>query len=186
MKSINQSAYAGPRRRRFRWICWFAHRRIYSVAWPMATGSCARSLAEARFSMTKMTAEWLRKAEGDVGMARRLAAGKSSYPDGVCFHSQQAAEKFLKALLQEASLAVPRTHELIDLLAMLLPLHKELRPLRRGLDFLTRFSVDPRYPGFTASKSQAQSALRWIGRVRNICRGILGLPARRSTTKKSK
>ncbi len=71
--------------------------------------------------MTKMTAEWVRKAEADAGMARTLAAAKTPFHDGVCFHSQQAAEKFEKALLQELGLPVPYTHELIDLLALLLP-----------------------------------------------------------------
>lgn len=48
--------------------------------------------------------------------------------------------------------------------------------LRRGLDFLTRFAVDTRYPGESASKRQADSALRWAGKVRGACRTLLGLP----------
>jgi uncharacterized protein len=38
--------------------------------------------------------------------------------------------------------------------------------------------VDARYPGSNASKRQATSALRWAGRVRDVCRTILGLRRR--------
>ena len=126
--------------------------------------------------MKKMTAEWVRKAEADEGMARALAAAGTPFYDGICYHCQQAAEKFLKAILQELSLKIPRTHELTDLMGLLLPHHSSLRSLRRGLDFLTRFAVNPRYPGFNASKKQAQAAMRWEKRVGDACRALLGIP----------
>ena len=106
----------------------------------------------------------------------RIAAdkGRRLY-DGIGFHCQQAAEKYLKALLQEAGRPVPKTHNLDDLLTLLAPIHPILRPLRRGLRFLTRFAVDHRYPGKDATKLQAQAALRWANRVRTACRTLLGL-----------
>jgi HEPN domain-containing protein len=98
----------------------------------------------------------------------------------VCFHCQQCAEKYLKALLQEFGLAIPRVHNLDDLLNLLLPLQSTLRRFRRGLVFLTDFAVDIRYPGRSASKRQAASALRWAGQVRDACRALLGVrPPRR-------
>jgi HEPN domain-containing protein len=95
--------------------------------------------------------------------------------DVVCFHAQQAAEKYLKALLEELGDEVPRTHNLIALLKVLVPHHNSLRAFRRGLDFLTRFAVDTRYPGDNASKRQATSSLHWATRVRHSCRAILGI-----------
>ena len=94
----------------------------------------------------------------------------------MCFHCQQCAEKYLKALLQEVGLPVPRTHHLLALDGLLLPHRASLRPLRRGLDFLTRFAVGPRYPMYDARKRQATAALRWAGRVRAACRALLGIP----------
>jgi HEPN domain-containing protein len=67
---------------------------------------------------------------------------------------------YLKALLQELGLPIKRTHDLLDLLHDLSSHHPGLRSLRRGLDFLTPFAVDVRYPGFHARKRQAQAALR--------------------------
>src|SRR5262249_61877518 len=101
--------------------------------------------------------------------------------DLVCFCCQQLTEKYLKAVLNEQGLTVPRTHNLEDLLSLLRPSHPQLGPFRRGLKFLIQFAVDPRYPGFHATKRQAASALRWAGKVRHACRNLLGLgpPPRR-------
>jgi HEPN domain-containing protein len=95
--------------------------------------------------------------------------------DQRCFHCQQSAEKYLKALLEELGLSVAKTHELDDLLDRLLPHHLSLRSFRRGLSFLSQFAVGVRYPGDSASKRQAASALRWAGKVRHACRNLLGL-----------
>jgi HEPN domain-containing protein len=100
------------------------------------------------------------KAEADHRLIVILARGRERFHDQICFHGQQSAEKYLKALLQELGLPVPRTHNLLTLHGLLLPHHSSLRPLRRGLDFLTRFAVGPRYPMFTATKRQAAAALR--------------------------
>jgi HEPN domain-containing protein len=92
--------------------------------------------------MKRLTAGWVRKAEADVEGARKLAQARPPLPDPVCFHCQQAAEKYLKALAQEWRLAVPRTHNLDDLLNLLLPHEATLRGMRRGLVALSRYAVD--------------------------------------------
>jgi HEPN domain-containing protein len=130
--------------------------------------------------MKKTTREWVRKAEKDYRAAARLAASRESFPDQICFFCQQSAEKYLKALLEELSRSIPKTHDLDQLSNLLLTFHPGLRSLRRGLLFLTDFAVDIRYPGNNASRREATSALRWAGRVREACRATLGLrPPRR-------
>jgi HEPN domain-containing protein len=125
--------------------------------------------------MKRLTAAWVRKAEADLAIARRESAVKPPVHDGVCFHCQQAAEKYLKALLQEQGHVIPRTHSLHHLLAPLLPRNAELKALHRGLRMMGRFAVDVRYPEFNATKRQASAALRWAGRVRREIRVRLGL-----------
>jgi len=125
--------------------------------------------------MKKLTREWIRKAEADYRLAARLQGGDESFHDQLCFHCQQAAEKYLKAILQELGVAVPRTHILRDLVDLLMPHHNELRALRRGAKFLTRFAVETRYPGESATKRQADAAIRWATRARKLARAILGL-----------
>ena len=111
--------------------------------------------------MQKETRRWIKKAEGDVRGARQLAGRTPQLNDLICFHCQQAAEKYLKALLQELGLVVPRVHDMGELLDLLLPHDATLRRLQRGVLFLTQFAVDYRYPDENATRRQAQSALRW-------------------------
>jgi HEPN domain-containing protein len=99
--------------------------------------------------------------------------------DGVCFHCQQCAEKYLKALLEELGVHIPKTHDLDMLQSLLTPHHSDLRSLGRGLLFLSDFAVDIRYPGARASKRQAVAALRWAEKVRAKARKLLGMRERR-------
>jgi HEPN domain-containing protein len=125
--------------------------------------------------MKKMTAEWIGKAEDDFIGSRQLAASKDRLHDLVCFHCQQSAEKYLKAILEEAGQTVPKTHDLENLLNLLMPVHASLGRLRRGIRFLTGFAVHPRYPLNDATKRQATAAIRWAERIRQECRALLGI-----------
>jgi HEPN domain-containing protein len=122
----------------------------------------------------------VRNAEKDYRGGLRLASADEPFHDLVAFHSQQCSEKYLKAMLEELSHSIPKTHALDDLLDLLLPYYATLASLRRGLLYLTDFAVDPRYPGTGTSKREAATALRWAGRVRDAIRKLLGLrPPRR-------
>ncbi|HEX5272898.1 MAG TPA: HEPN domain-containing protein [Gemmataceae bacterium] len=136
--------------------------------------------------MKVTTARWVRKAEADSRAAKRLSRGSDPLHDVVCFHCQQCAEKYLKALMEEIGLVVPKTHDLGDLLPALRPYHPSLGGLSRGLDFLTNFAVAVRYPDENASKRQAEAALRWAGRVRQESRSLLGIRPPRSPRKPPK
>ena len=125
--------------------------------------------------MKRETAKWVRKAEQDWQVAHKLAGENPPPRDVVCFHCQQAAEKYLKALLQESGQVEPRTHDLVNVLNLLLPADATLVSLRRQSRALTRYAVDYRYPGEMASKRQMQAALRHADQIRLECRGKLGL-----------
>ena len=96
--------------------------------------------------------------------------------DAICFHCKQAAEKYLKAILQETNAPIdradsrPRSDSL-----WLLPHFPALRSLRRGVAFLTDFAVETRYQGKNASKRQMRAVLRWAERVRTECRKALDM-----------
>ncbi len=66
--------------------------------------------------MQPATTEWVAKAEGDYTTALRECRARTcpNY-DAACFHAQQCAEKYLKALLQEDSMAFEKTHDLVKL-----------------------------------------------------------------------
>ena len=126
--------------------------------------------------MKRHTAPWVRKAEDDLESARALAALPEPKRDAACFHCQQSAEKYLKALLHELGVPTPKTHILNDLLNLVLPHDPTLAPLRRGLKALTVFAVEFRYPGVRATTRRMQAALRHAERVRAEVRARLGLP----------
>ena len=71
--------------------------------------------------MKAITLEWIDKAEGDRFSAQReVRARKNPNYDAACFHSQQCAEKYLKARLQEGGIAFKKPHDLVNLLNLVL------------------------------------------------------------------
>ena len=126
--------------------------------------------------MKPITQEWVNKAEGDwAALGRELRARKAPNYDDACFHAQQCAEKYLKARLQEASIAFPRTHNLLDLLALVLPMEPSWKVLYTSLDTLNDYAVVFRYPGRSANREEAQDARRECQRVRAVIQASLGL-----------
>jgi HEPN domain-containing protein len=63
--------------------------------------------------MRKETEEWIKIAGEDLQSAVCLLE-KSVYRMA-CYHAQQTVEKFLKAILVEKEIDVPRIHNLLDL-----------------------------------------------------------------------
>lgn len=118
---------------------------------------------------------WVQKAESDLEGARQLAGKTPQLNDLICFHCQQAVEKYLKPLLQEFGFVVPRIHDLDELLDLAMAHDGTLGRLRRGMLFLSQFAVDYRYPGENATRRQARAAVRWAERVRVELRVLLGL-----------
>jgi HEPN domain-containing protein len=128
--------------------------------------------------MKLLTREWIQKAEGDFATAsREIRVRKSPNYDAVCFHAQQCAEKYLKAILQEAEISFGKTHHLIALLELVLALDPSWELLRSQLQSLNAYSVSIRYPGEAADKVMAQETLRLMKMVRVEARQRLGLRA---------
>jgi len=126
--------------------------------------------------MLALTREWVEKAEGDFLTAQReYRARKSPNYDAVCFHSQQCVEKYLKALLQESSIAFGKTHDLAVLLNLLLATHPAWSVYLPTMRTLSVYAVEFRYPGITADKAMAKSALSLCREFRKQTRTELGL-----------
>jgi HEPN domain-containing protein len=120
--------------------------------------------------------EWVSKAEGDFATAEReIRARKKINYDAVCFHCQQCAEKYLKAILQSKNAHIPKIHHLLELLGLILKFDSSFEALRADLDFLDDYAVRFRYPGDFAEKDQAKSALESAQSVRKFIRKKLSL-----------
>jgi HEPN domain-containing protein len=127
--------------------------------------------------MKPATREWVRCGEEDFDVATALMRRRTkTAANSIGFHSQQCVEKYLKARLEEAGLVAPRTHDLVALLQLLLPIEPmwaSFAPALRGLnDYAVRF----RYPGHIATRADARTALKLCRSIRIDVRLSLGLP----------
>jgi HEPN domain-containing protein len=133
--------------------------------------------------MKPLTREWVSKAEGDFATAsREMRVRRAFNPEAVCFHAQQCAEKYLKALLQESVIPFQRTHDLVALAELLGRGDSSWDDLRSQLQKLRTFGVAIRYPGGKADRRTAREALAIAQlvrfRVRSRFRRRLGPSAR--------
>jgi HEPN domain-containing protein len=125
--------------------------------------------------MNPLTLEWVQKAEGDYSAAKCLEQAAAPVYDAVCFHSQQCIEKYLKAWLQEANIAFRRTHDLEELLDMILPSVPGWAVWKPDFLILTAHAVDFRYPGRSSTPADAQQAMQVCDHVRQSIRANLNL-----------
>lgn len=95
----------------------------------------------------------------------------------MCYHAQQAIEKYLKAVLQYQGRPIPKTHDLPTLTSLSAPLQLDLIVDRDGLVRLTRYGTRFRYPGESADRSDANQALVLMRRYRLALREKLNLKA---------
>ncbi len=91
-----------------------------------------------------------------------------TFPSTVCFHSQQAAEKYLKAFLTHHQVEFPKTHAIDQLLDLIAPVNGNLSESLRDVIVLTSYGVDVRYPGDfpNVTGSDAQRAIQLAEKVR--------------------
>lgn len=125
--------------------------------------------------MNELVREWVEKAEGDVRTSEReVRATEGPNWDAVCFHAQQAGEKYLKAVLQHQGIPFSRTHDLAALLQLLPGGQSEWDSLRDGVEWLSAFAVEVRYPGESATEEAAQKAVEIMRQLRVRLRQALG------------
>ncbi|OGB98664.1 hypothetical protein A2V82_07570 [candidate division KSB1 bacterium RBG_16_48_16] len=126
--------------------------------------------------MKPITREWVDKAEGDYAMMERESrARKNRNYDGICFHAQQCAEKYLKARLHEANIEFKKIHDLTALLNKVLEVEPLWEAFREHLAYLSDFAVSFRYPGESADHNMALDARRRCRAFRKAARNALGM-----------
>lgn len=95
----------------------------------------------------QQVASWVKKAEDDFRSAEYLSSMDEDTPfEVICFHAQQCAEKYIKALLLWLKIDFPKTHDLM-ILIRLIPTEFALAINMEELAPLNRCSIEPRYPG---------------------------------------
>jgi HEPN domain-containing protein len=103
-------------------------------------------------------AEWLLHANSDLSLARLAQGNAEILPELICFHTQQAVEKALKAILLFSGIEFPLVHD-IDELLEIAQLGGVLVPAQfADAGSLTPYAVGLRYPAEVESISEDEVA----------------------------
>ncbi len=129
----------------------------------------------ARDETIRVISEWVEKAEQDIINAEHTLTLENRCPfDTVCFHAQQCAEKYIKAVLVERSVPFPKSHDLLELLA-LVPEEAALGLQPSDVSTINRYAVEARYPSCWEPQTRpaAEAAVADARRVREAARAVL-------------
>ena len=91
--------------------------------------------------------QWIKKADADLDTVNSLLKTDYTHYEIVCFHCQQAVEKYFKAFLINSSIRILKTNDLEVLLNMCINEDNSFEKFDRILlSGLTDFAVLSRYP----------------------------------------
>ena len=123
-----------------------------------------------------LVGQWVHKADQDIRAAESLLTDEPPLLYPSCFHSQQAAEKYLKAVLTLREVEFPKTHVIGELLDLLATVDAPLAESLADTTALNPYGVEVRYPGDMPEpdEDEAKTALALAGKVRAAVMRALG------------
>ena len=92
-----------------------------------------------------------------------------------CFHAQQCAEKYMKALLVAKGVGFPRTHDLLLIAQLCAEADILIGLAPERLHALSDYAVRARYPGDEPIVEEAKDAVLIAKSVRRFARRWLGV-----------
>jgi HEPN domain-containing protein len=112
--------------------------------------------------------QWISRADDDLEAAKFLFAPGKSFFATICFHCQQAAEKYVKAFLTWYQIEFPKTHDLELLLGLIASRDSSLATSLAEIVALNPYGVDIRYPGDVPAitREDAEEAMYLADKVR--------------------
>ncbi|MBI5452910.1 HEPN domain-containing protein [Candidatus Gottesmanbacteria bacterium] len=113
------------------------------------------------FSELGTPQEWLKRAKSNLALAKQPKT-EDIYMEDLCFETQQAAEKALKAVLLFKKIPFRFVHDLAELITLLENNGIILPEEVRNAAILTDYSVEARYPGpfEPVTKEEFKNALK--------------------------
>jgi|TARA_B100000315_G_C14541741_1_gene571263 HEPN domain-containing protein len=121
----------------------------------------------------KLVKQWVDKALNDLlNVSNNLQADHTPW-DTVCFHCQQAVEKYLKAILAVQNQPIPRTHDLEQLNNLVRAWIPVASEYLEDLRWLTTYAVISRYPVEIieqfAEEKEGLRAYKIAKAIQNVC-----------------
>jgi HEPN domain-containing protein len=114
--------------------------------------------------------EWLAKAEEDFGFACS-ALEINNYFSPICFHFQQAAEKYLKTFIIANKLEFRSVHNLLELLEICKQNDPRFKEIEEAARYLNPFYIDTRYPVHWPSQYNREIVLKakeYVIKIREV------------------
>ena len=113
---------------------------------------------------------WLSKAQKDLLAAEHELSFQDAVTESICFHCQQAVEKFLKAYLLFLDISFSKTHEIGELAIKCEVKDPEISALKDEADTLTDYAIEVRYPDtlFEPKLEEAKEAFEIAKKVRDF------------------
>ena len=119
--------------------------------------------------------DWAENAEEDLIMAKSALRRSKPHTTSSCFHSQQCAEKYFKAILVSQDIAFPKTHDLLILNTLCVDAGIFTCFTKEDLGRLSGYAVHIRYPGNQPTRDEAHESLEITKSIRRFARPFLGL-----------
>ena len=95
---------------------------------------------------TKIILEWFNFADSDYDSAIILNNAHRKHNEIICYHCQQAVEKYLKAFLCYKGIIPPKIHVLEALCALCSEFDSSFNNIAKDCSYLSPFAVQARYP----------------------------------------
>lgn len=120
--------------------------------------------------------DWVAYAEEDFDVAKTTLRRSKPFISPSCFHSQQCAEKYIKAMLVSKSVAFPKTQDLLALNTLCNNAGILTRFTQDDLDKLSAHAIHAYGPSNTRiTPEEAREAIEIATTVRKFSRTFLGL-----------
>lgn len=125
-------------------------------------------------SKAELVRNWLEKARRDLVTAQNGLDYAETFTDIICFHAQQAGEKYLKAYLVWHEIVFPKTHSLEDLILLATQQEPSVLALHDTASQLTPYAVEIRYGESEApSEEDAKAAIKIAQQIKDFILGKL-------------
>ena len=126
--------------------------------------------------ITEYAKQWFKRADEDLEFIEIILKEKRHSFNPICFHAQQAAEKYLKGFLACHDLHVRKIHDLPTLVDDCKTVDASFESVRDNAEYLNQFYIAARYPeDYTEfSLHDTQKAHEAAKAIKNLVIDLLG------------
>ena len=106
---------------------------------------------------TEYVKNWFLRADEDLAVIEAIINEDNISPNSICFHAQQAGEKYLKGFLAHHALHVRKIHSFKTLIIECINIDQDFKELLESASTLDQFYIESHYPDDYVEFSLAQA-----------------------------